>query len=266
VSALPKPEGSLAASDLPELVQTLYACRATGQLTLTHGGVGKSVVLEGGRLVFASSSSTDDRLGELLLRRGHITLRQLVDAGRAVVPGKRLGAILVEQGVLAPKDLVRAVIDHTQEVIYSLFAWTEGRYRFQAGPEASKESITLKMSTPDIIMEGIRRIESWGRIERATGGIEARYERAEGVEAAVAEMNLSAEQIALLYGWQGVQTVGEIVSASRLSDFDCCRCLWAYRVIGAVRRIDRPAQTAGVEVDADGLGSLLAAEPHRGRP
>ena len=41
-----------------------------------------------------------------MLRRGRITLRQLVDAGKAMLPGKRLGTILVEQGVLAPKDLV----------------------------------------------------------------------------------------------------------------------------------------------------------------
>ena len=61
-------------------------------------GVEKSVRVQEGRLVFAHSSSRDDRLGEVLLRQGRITLHQYVAAGRAISKGKRLGAILVEQG------------------------------------------------------------------------------------------------------------------------------------------------------------------------
>ena len=36
----------------------------------------------------------------------------------------------------------------------------------------SAEAIKLKLSTPDLIMEGIRRIRAWTRIERAVGGPE----------------------------------------------------------------------------------------------
>ena len=53
---------------------------------------------------FASSSSPDDRLGELLLRRGRLTFRQYADAGKAIVPGLRLGAILVELARLRAPD------------------------------------------------------------------------------------------------------------------------------------------------------------------
>jgi len=185
---LPKAEGSLALCDFPTLIQTLYACRWTGTATLTLGGVGKSVFLEDGRLVFASSTSADDRLGELLLRRGRITLQQLTEAGTGLGPGKRLGAVLVEQGALTPKDLVRGVVEHTQEIIHSLFQWTEGRYRLQEGRSAS----------------------------------------------------------------------GELCARSTLSDFEVCRCLWGYRVIGAVARQDQPEQPPAAIEDAEGLGSVLA--------
>ena len=94
-------QGSLAEQDFPRLVQALHERRWTGVLSLTHAGAGKSVVVQNGRMVFASSSSKDERLGELMLRRGRITLRQLANAGKAMVPGKRLGTLLVEQGALA---------------------------------------------------------------------------------------------------------------------------------------------------------------------
>jgi len=255
---LPKAEGSLALCDFPTLIQTLYACRWTGTATLTLGGVGKSVFLEDGRLVFASSTSADDRLGELLLRRGRITLQQLTEAGTGLGPGKRLGAVLVEQGALTPKDLVRGVVEHTQEIIHSLFQWTEGRYRLQEGRSASGEAITLRISTPAVIMDGIRRIESWGRIVRAVGGIDARYTRADGYELAAGEAGLPADVLMLLTDLDGTQSVGELCARSTLSDFEVCRCLWGYRVIGAVARQDQPEQPPAAIEDAEGLGSVLA--------
>ena len=224
-------------------------------MTLTHQGV-RSVVVHEGRLVFATSSNPDDRLGELLLRRGRISLRKLVDAGHAVAPGKRLGTILVEQGVLSPKDLVAAVVEHTQEIIYGAFQWTEGRFHLEPGA-APGESITLNIRTPDLILEGIRRIESWSRIERGMGGIQARYVRTRRVAEIAQRLSLSPPRTALLESLEKEQTVEEICAASTLPDFDVCRTLWAFSVIGFVRRTDTPA----VEADDDeGLGLLLSSE------
>ena len=255
---LPKTEGSLALCDFPTLIQALYGCRWTGTATLTLGGVGKSVFFEGGRLVFASSTSQDDRLGELLLRRGRITLQQLTEAVGALGSGKRLGAVLVEQGALTPKDLVRGVVEHTQEIIYSLFQWTEGRYRLQEGRAASTEAITLRLSTPAAILDGIRRIDSWGRIERAVGGIDARYTRADGYEQVAGEAGLPAEALLLLTDLDGTQTIGEMCARSTLADFEVCRYVWGFRVIGAVMREDQPDPLPAVVQDSEGLGSVLA--------
>jgi len=247
-------EGSLARQDFPHLVQDLSKRGWSGVFTLTHQGV-RSVVVHEGRLVFATSSNPDDRLGELLLRRGRISLRQLVDAGQAVRPGKRLGTILVEEGVLSPKDLVASVVEHTQEIIYGAFQWTEGRFRLEAGP-APAESITLNMRTPDLILEGIRRIESWSRIERGMGGILARYVRTKPLAEIAQAVSLSPERTALLEGLAGERTVEEICASSTTPDFDVCRTLWAFSVIGFVRRADTPP----AEADDEGLGLLLSSE------
>jgi hypothetical protein len=251
-------EGSLAGHDFADLVHQLHERRFTGSLTLSHVGVGKCLTVQNGRLVFASSSSPDDRLGELLLRRGRLSFRQYADAGQAVVPGKRLGAILVEQGVLTPKELVKAVIDHTQEIIYGAFQWTEGHWRLQEGL-ASAEAITLRMSTPDIILEGIRRIEAWSRIKRGVGGLDAQYQRSQDYERVLAEMTLSFEKLSLLTGLHEQHTVEEICAESTLPDFEACRTLWAFRVIGAVRRIDAP-EAASAAPEDEGLGFVLAEE------
>jgi hypothetical protein len=261
LTPIPKSEGNLADASFPELIQALHANRWTGQLTLTSSGVGKSVTVQDGRLVFASSTSLDDRLGELLLKRGRISYRQLHDAASMITPSKRLGAILVEQGTLSPKDLVRAVVEQTQDIIYSLFAWTEGRYRLHAGTDNSNESITLRMNTLDLIIEGIFRIQSWSRIERAIGGIDARYVRSEQYESVLSEMSLSFERLSLLTNLNGTQMVEQICDESSLPDFDVCRCLWAFRVIGIVDRADGDSPAAeATPAEDEGLALLFDKE------
>jgi Domain of unknown function (DUF4388)/GYF domain 2/Tetratricopeptide repeat len=234
------PSGRVADHEFADLVREVYGRRWSGLLTLNHTGVEKSVRVQDGRLVFAFSSSRDDRLGELLLRRGRITLHQYVEASRAIRKGIRLGTVLVEQGALDARDLVKSVMDHTQEIIYSAFQWTEGLYHFTEGAAAS-EPITLKLSTPDVILEGIRRIDHWSRIERAVGSIDTRYVRARGYEDVLSEMTLSLEKLSILTGLEMEQDVGTICRNSTLSHYEVCRTLWAYRVIGVVQRLADPS-------------------------
>ena len=230
------PTGRLADHEFADVVSEVHTRRWSGLLTLNHMGVEKSMRVQEGRLVFASSSSRDDRLGELLLRKGRITLHQYVAAGRALGKGKRLGTVLVEQGALDARELVKAVADQTQEIIYSAFQWTEGLYHLTDAGQAA-ESIMLRLSTPDVILEGIRRVEAWSRIEKGVGGMEARYARADDYEQALDQMTLSLEKLSLLTGLDDEQDLGTICRQSTLSHFEVCRTLWAYRVIGVVKRV-----------------------------
>jgi hypothetical protein len=237
VPSLMPPTGSLADTDFPDLIHGLHDRRWTGTIQLNRGRVDANVTVTGGRLTFASSTNRDERLGELLLRREKITLRQYYEAGKAIRKGKRLGAILVEQGALDAKELVKAVVDHTQEVIYSVFQWTEGFYRLREGSDPETETITLKLSTANIILEGIRRITAWSRIERGVGGVEARYVRAEDYRDRLSEMTLTPEKLVLLAEHEGERDVETICRASQLSDFEVCRTIWAFRVIGVLRQV-----------------------------
>jgi hypothetical protein len=245
-------QGSLVERDFPALLQALSERKWTGTLTLTHAGVGKSVSIMGGRIVFAVSSSADDRMGPLLLRQGRITLRELENAVPAVTPGKRFGAVLVEQGVLTPKDLIAAVVDHVQEILYGAFQWTEGQYRLQEGT-ISSEAITLRLSTPDIIVEGIRRIESWTRIHAAVGGPDAIYQRTPASEDVARGMKLAPEKGAMLQRLSMPRTVEGVCGDPALPDFEVCRTLWAFQVIGLVRRVDAALPAEGVEDESLGI-------------
>jgi hypothetical protein len=201
--------------------------------------------------VFASSSNPDHRLGALLLRRGAVSLRQLEDAGKALAPGKRLGGVLVEKGVLDPKGLVRGVVDQTRDIILHAFQWARGSYELQEGASPA-EAITLAISTPELILEGVSRIEAWSRVERGTGGLDARYAPVAGSEGLFRQLTLDVDQAALLRSVKGVRDLESLCAESMLNDFDACRNLWAFRVIGLIRRV---AETTPFE--DDGLEYVL---------
>jgi phage FluMu protein gp41 len=244
--------GRLTERDITEIVQELSELRWTGLLQIERAGH-RIGVTEEGRLVFASSSNPDHRLGPVLLRQGAITLRQMVDAGRALAPGKRFGTILIEAGVLQPKDLVKAVVDQTRDIILHAFTWGDGEFQLEEGA-APSESITLNISTPQLILDGISRIEAWGRVEKGCGGLESSWAPTD-TEALLRGLPLSTEQIALLGAIEGVRDLETLCKESPLTDFEVCRTMWAFRVIGLARRLD-----AAAPLDEDGLEYIMPAE------
>jgi len=249
-----KSEGRLDEQDLPDLIQELSRERWTGTLRLERGEQRIGIVAEDGQLVFASTSNPDYRLGPRLLRRGVITLRQMEDAGRAVSPGKRFGSVLVEKGMLESKELVRGVVDQTRDIILLAFQWNKGRYRLEPGAPAG-EAITLDISTPELILEGISQIEAWSRVERGCGGLETRYAVVPGSEALFNQLTLDVDQAALARAAKKGREVEALCAESVLNHFEVCRTLWAFRVIGLVKRLEH-----SVPLDEDGLEYILPAD------
>jgi hypothetical protein len=97
-------------------------------------------------------------------------------------------------------------------------------------------------------------------VERAVGGPDTRYERAPDYEAALGDMTVSFEKLALLTSLNGTRTVEALCAESSLPDFEVCRTLWAFRVIGLVRRADQPAERPPASVMDDGLDLVLPSE------
>ena len=86
--------------DLPELLLAISREGRTGRLEITTADVDRSLFFDEGRIVFASSSSPDDRLGAYLLLRNELGLADLRRLSGDVRPGLRLGSLLVKDGLL----------------------------------------------------------------------------------------------------------------------------------------------------------------------
>jgi hypothetical protein len=228
-------QGSLAEIGFCEVLAALCRGRETGVLRLDGGSADKSVYLQQGRIVFASSKDPDDRLGELLLTRGIIQREQLEQATLKVGAGRRLGTILVEMGILPASDLPRWVREQVKEILFSLFSWTDGAYRFEEGPFSSEEAITLRLSLAEIFLSGLKQVQKWSVLRKGAGEIRLPYRLAGHHQDLLKEAGLGDEEKKLLALLEAKPvSMEQAALESGLSTLRVYQLFFAFRVLGAV--------------------------------
>jgi Domain of unknown function (DUF4388) len=253
--------------EFPDLLLSVCATGKTGSLRFWTAEAEKTVVLQKGRIIFARSSSADDRLGPYLLKIRKVRFDHLMDLTRFVSPTKRFGTVLVENHVLSPKDLVEGVVGQVRSIVLSLFRWSEAQYAFEEA-ELDKETITLRIPTQKLVLDGVREVQSWRRVTGGIGSLDAVYQTTDGVDDEAAAAELSPPVVELLSDLRGPKTIAEACSGSELSDFEVCQLLWAFRSLGWIGPVteslpqiidaestedDEPVEDA----DAEGLGNVL---------
>lgn len=153
--------GNIQDTPLPDVLEGLRAMKATGTLVVRAGTVQRSLFLEEGRIVFAASNDTNDRLGEVMVRVGKLTRQNLETAlqiSKRAAGFKKLGAILVENGFVTPKDLFAGLKLQVKEIIYGIFVLEEGAYRFE--PNLPPDIIPLQINIQELIQELIQRMSA----------------------------------------------------------------------------------------------------------
>ncbi len=228
--------GAIAETSVPELLRSVLTSGETGVLTFRKASVTKSVHLHMGRIVYARSSDPDERLGEDLLLRGKITVRQYLEASKLIRPGRRLGTILVELGAIDSEDLLAAIEHHVRQILLDVFTWTDGEYELVMNEPGAEDVVALQFSTEGLILEGIRRTRAWSRIWRGAGGDLEAVPVPTNNQEMLLKLELTEEEQEVLAHVNGRATVEQICQVSYLSNLETCRVLWALFVLGVLRR------------------------------
>jgi hypothetical protein len=224
-------KGQIAELPVPDILQHLRLSQSTGILTLVAGGARKALYLKDGRVVFASSNLPNDRLGEILLREGKITVEEYEASIKAITKGKRQGKVLVEMGALSPKDLWEGVQFQVKEIVYTVFQWDEGQFHFEESSLPEKERITVDLDIQDLILAGLRRVDAGGRVQ-------ARYPEADAVlERATSQVPAALEpyEVHVLKLIDGERSVLDICRESEIGDNETMKTLYGLVSTGVAR-------------------------------
>lgn len=210
-------KGELKHYKLPDILIGIQRSLRDGVLRFSSGPMEKRIFFKRGQMIFARSNQTRDRLGDLLLREGKITLDAFSRSAELIrKTGEKQGAILVELGAITPKDLLWAVKHQVEEIILGLFAVAGAEFEFIDGALPTDEVITLKLSTGHLIYKGVKRLAGEGAPDIPPGAVIAFYKDTPDL---FWDISFDEEDRAIISLIDGETKVEEIVSTSGLDRY-----------------------------------------------
>ena len=166
--------GDLAEGVVPGLLREIYVGRRGGTLHLVRGEERQSLRFRHGHIVNAHTNVREERLGEMLVRRGLLSEADLARATEVVVrDGRRLGEVLGDMGLIDASGLEDAVALHVHEMLTRVFAWPDGTYSFEEEREGEPGGeLTLKLSMGELILESVQAIRDPDVVRYALGDMD----------------------------------------------------------------------------------------------
>lgn len=221
-------QGDLSREPLADAIRQLYVERRSGILHLAYGKISKRIYFRKGSMIFANSDVESDRLGEFLIRQGVIDREAFEKTTETMKEtGHRFGRTVVELGHCTAEEMEQKVVDQIQAIIYSLFDWSEGDYRFEQHENPVDEDIVLNLSTADIILEGARRLENIDTVRNALGDSSGVLEQNEDPLLLYQKMTtLSQSEYFILSRVDGTSTMDDIFAVSPLGEDETLRCIY----------------------------------------
>lgn len=216
-------QGNLDNFGLPEIFHLLASAHKTGTLGVQKDGEVAMVYFRTGEVFYAYGPRKMTKLGDLLVKRGRITDEQLATAlaeKKETQGHRRLGEIMLAKQWLSHDDLEAAVQHQVQEVIYEALRWEGGRFKFYENQYPTDEEITITISTENLILEGVRRLDELSRIKGGLPTFEAVLKLAPADDGRTKDIALAADEwnvLTLIDGTRDIYQILEDVDSDRLS-------------------------------------------------
>lgn len=227
-------------SDFLYLVDRGYK---TGGLHLSRDDEHAILFFDRGKLVLASRKP-EDQTGELLIRLGKLDADQLAQVRQKAQNGSvTLTQAILDASFLSAEDLQNALYVHTEESVYGLFGWPDGEFRFEQNERPADDAPVMPVPVPveNLIMEGVRRIDEWGRIKERipnTDMIVKFIDQAGGTKAR--GIKLAPEEWRVFARINGKDSLAQIAQKTNLSEFDVCRIVYGFLTAGLVDVMTKP--------------------------
>lgn len=233
-------KGSLKEAGLADVCQLLAIGQKTGCLSVTDRSRFGEIFFDRGRITFATIVNRRDRLGDLLVREGHLDREQLMRAidAQEKQPDRRLGELLLELGAIDADTLTACIQRQIQEAIYHLFTWNRGSFYFEVGKTPDMGEVLIAVNPEKLLLEGARRVDEWSVMEKKIPSLDLIFQverdRLDG-----ADVELTNEQETVVRLLDGTRTVEEVAEASGLGEFEAGKALYGLLQAGFAHRVGR---------------------------
>jgi tetratricopeptide (TPR) repeat protein len=246
-------EGDLAELSIQDVLQLLELAHKTGVLTVRSDRLNDETIVHftRGAIVFAVRRRSTRRLGQLLIRAGKLTQRELDRALeiQRLDPTRRLAEILLEMGSVDEEELERQLRFQMEETIYEVMPWNDGHFRFEERAELSAQRLLARVRVESLLMEGARRIDEWTRLETKVPSPETVPMLAFVSERDSTPVELRAQEWEVLAEIDGECDIRQIAADLGRSAFDVAKTVYGLVSTGLVEVVERPDRIPEEQLD-----------------
>lgn len=121
--------GALSTMPAEDVLEWVARRKLSGPISFERRGLVRSIVVESGVIVYASSNRRDEQLGVILVRSGLVAERKLADALETrAETGVQLGKVLLMSGLITEGELVEILATKIREAVTDVVTWTDGSF------------------------------------------------------------------------------------------------------------------------------------------
>ncbi len=241
--------GRLGEIAIPDLLSFLNMFRKTGVVSFVLEGGVKRLYFDGGEIVYASSTFAHEQFIPFFAAQGKLDSDLVQQLRLAPSSPVALGNLLVDRKIVTSKELWLLVRRLVEQIVYDLFTFPSGGFACVHRAPAGDEILRLSLSTQNLIMEGLRRLD-----ERALFMGVIRSMRATAVATGKAAEGLGETEARLLALVTEGGEVGQILDRGGLGEFEGLKLLYELAERGLVDFVQPPSDASQPD-----LGDLLSA-------
>lgn len=236
-------KGNLRDFSTTQLLNLINLARKTGTLTIQNNGDSAHMSFREGKLIYAYMGNDDaNHLAIILQNSGKLSPEQakVIQTHAEGKSDKQLGHLLITAGRVTQNDIIQSVRQNVLDIVYRLFTWAEGIFRFEANKLPSPGHITIPIDLESVIMEGSRRLKEWEILQEELPDLDVSLTFTDRPDARLRNINLTVEEWRVVSFVNPRNTIRQIAKANNLSEFEIRRIVYGMLQAGLVEFVEKP--------------------------
>jgi hypothetical protein len=236
-------KGNLRDFSTTQLLNLINLARKTGTLTIEgNAGLARMSFREGKLIYAQEGQDRPNHLAGMLQNSGKLSAEQarIIETRVQGKSDKQLGHMLIQAGYVTQSDIIQSVRQGVLDIVYKLFTWVEGLFRFDANKLPSASHITIPIDLESVIMEGSRRLKEWEILQEEVPNLDISLRFTDRPDARLRNINLTVEEWRVVSFINPRNSIRQIARANSLSDFEIRRIVYGMLQAGIVELVQPP--------------------------
>ncbi|NIS80365.1 MAG: DUF4388 domain-containing protein [Anaerolineales bacterium] len=229
-------KGNLRDFTVTQLLNLINLARKTGTLTVEGPNEVAWISFNQGKLIYAQLGKADSSLTGVLTKAGKMTAKQatVIQSHAGDKSDKELGLLLINAGYLTQQDILSGIQQYVLDIVYHLFTWGDGYFRFDASVLPPEDSITIRLDLENIIMEGSRQVQEWEHLQEEIPNLSMALDFVERPGANIRDVNLTVEEWKVVSYINPKNTIKQIAKVNKMNDLEIRRIVYGLLQAGLV--------------------------------